>query len=562
MSGTLSQVSRDQRLRADHERHSEPCCELRRRTSDGPMKAFQEEDESFAVVSTLISQRVSTRRGLTGRNMGQGNNGGQDSSQESAVRNDLSGQVDGPVVQARDIYGDVNLTVDRSLQVIPDEELSEELRKSSQIWRARFSSVDYVNLPRMPMLSAGGAVMAAAKRAGLDGAKPFQGQGFGPGEFVRTVTPLFEIWDAEAIMLNESTIGKLCRGVLVSFEALMRCRNAPDVPLRASTGDLAKDPHLVFSVGDHRVILSFDPRWLTTSTANTTLHDAVRNPQVFSGLGQVASIFEDGSVRISALVYGQPQSHVQAQLEYGMEAELREPVGLTGADFRNELSAQEQWLLSVGRNRREKAVERFGVALFFDEDGLLPGQADRVVLAQALRVVPEYRRDLGVAVASLLIPKDITVADVAAHLLARSPALWKTFTVPGLITILRSRNVAIVAVSGITAEQASDLDEVMRREATTYLGGIEIDWDLRMHSTLFPAREQYHLVGSELRLRYSAESRAIAEANGEDLGAPLEEWLEEELFESVVWEEDKVQSSLDEYYAGLIVRKFLEDSAE
>lgn len=492
--------------------------------------------------------------------------GGEGASPEpSDVRNELSGQVAGPAIQAGAIHGDVSITMTGPLPVAEDtdEALAEELRRSSQIWRARFSSVDLVNLPRVAMLTQGNAVAAAARRAGLDSTRPFGGQGMAPGEFVRIVRPLFETWDAEAVTLCERTAEKVHRGLLVSFESAMRCSNPPEVPLKGPTGVLAKDPHLIFSIGARKVVITFDPRWLTTATSNTTLHEAAREPLVFSGIGTVASLSEEGHIRVSALVFGQPETLVQAQFNYLRKSVLPEPPGLTLADFRNELSGSELSQLYGDQSQGRGAVSRKSVALLFDEDEVLPGQIDRDVLTQVSRVVPEYRRDLGMAVASLLFDGNgVAAADLAAHFLAREPALWKSLTVPSLTTLIRSCNLAVATVSGLSEEQAADLHEAMREAVSSYLGYVEVDRNLPLHERLLPKHDEYHVVGAELRLVYSAARRALDEANGEDLEAPLDEWRQRGLFRCVEWEEDLEQSAAERKEASMIMEAWMNAQSE
>ncbi|MEV7466814.1 hypothetical protein AB0O20_09940 [Streptomyces kronopolitis] len=457
----------------------------------------------------------------------------------------------------------ITMTGPPSVAEVTEEALAEELRRSSQIWRARFSSVDLVNLPRMAMLAQTNAVAAAARRAGLDSTRPFGGQGAAPGEFVRIVRPLFETWDAEAVTLSERTAEKVHRGLLVSFEGAMRCSNPPEVPLKEPTGVVTRDPHLVFSVGARRVVVTFDPRWLTTSTATTTLHEAAQEPLVFSGIGTVASVSEGGQIRISALVFGQPETLVQAQFEYAKQSLIPEPPGLTWMDFRNELSKSELAQLHLGQSRERGTVSRKSIALLFDEDEVLPGQIDRDVLTQVSRVVPEYRRDLGVAIASLLFnDSGVAVADLAAHFLAREPALWKTLTVPGLTTLIKSFNLAVSTVSGLSEEQAADLDAAMRETVSSYLGCVEVDRNLPLHERLLPTHDDYHVAGAELRLVYSAARRLQDEANGEDLEAPLNEWRGRGLFHTVRWEEDLEQSAAEEKEASMLIQAWLNAQSE
>ncbi|RPE33407.1 hypothetical protein EDD38_1696 [Kitasatospora cineracea] len=418
------------------------------------------------------------------------------------------------------------------------------------------------------MLSDGAAVLAAAKRAGLDTAAPLLlGQGMAAGLFVSLVKPVFETWSTEATALRESTIEKVRPGMLVSFEARARCRNAPKSPPRQLTGIPEQDPHLFFRIGGRSVLVGFDPRWLTTSTASGTLHDAARNPLEYSGLGLVRSVSEDGQVRVSALVFGRPQTPAQSQFEYAKKATLRSPAGLTEADFRNELAADDRKAPRSARPQGRNSVNRLDVTLFFDEDKLLfPGHLEREVMTQLVRVIPEYRRDVGVAVASLavygVLGQGARPADIAAHLLAREPGLWKTFTVPGLSALVGSVNLAVATVVGIGQEQVGDLHEVMQMEVSSYLGGVELDRNLPMHRGLLPERDQFHVVGAELRLKYSAASRYLAEINGEDLDEPLDEWRERGLFRSVVWEEDVAQSTVDEQAAASLLQAWSHPRSE
>ncbi len=408
------------------------------------------------------------------------------------------------------------------------------------------------------MLASGTPIVNAARRTGLDTSKPFYGQGMAPGLFVADVKSLFETWDTEAVVLDERTVGQVRRGMLVSFETSMRCVNPPKLPPKAPTGDLAKDPYLAFQAGVHRVIVSFDSQWLTTTTAGLTLHDAAKHPQIHSGLGQVMAVSE-GGIRVSSLVFGQPQSADQALWNYVVSAGLSIAGDLSADDFRNEFSTSEKISPLAGHSLGKENMERLGVVLLFSEDQVIPGEIDRVVLGQIVRVVPEFRRSLGVAVASLFPPESIGTADLSAHLLVKEPPLWKTFTVPGLAALIKTRNLAVAVISGVTRTQAADLDEAMREGTTAYCGALELDLTLSMHRTLFPEVDRYHVVGAELRLRYSAANRAIDETNNEPWDESLRAWLDEGLFRTVVWEEDEAQSAAEEQEAELIMEAWLRD---
>ncbi len=167
------------------------------------------------------------------------------------------------------------------------------------------------------------------------------------------------------------------------------------------------------------------------------------------------------------------------------------------------------------------------------------------------------------AVASLFFDGNgAAPADLAARFLAREPALWKSLTVPGLTTLIRSCNLAVATVSGLSEEQAADLHEAMREAVASYLGYVEVDKKLPLHEQLLPEHDDYHVVGAELRLVYSAAKRALDEANGEDLEAPLNEWRQGGLFSSVEWEEDLEQSAVEQKEASMIIEAWLNAQSE
>ncbi|OLT24061.1 hypothetical protein BJF79_13975 [Actinomadura sp. CNU-125] len=426
-----------------------------------------------------------------------------------------------------------------------DEELAEELRRSARVWRSRFANVDFVNLPRVAMLAAGGPVMSVARSAGLDVTRPFHGQGMAPGTFVGKVRPLFDAWDAEAVVLDETTVGKMRGGVLVSFEASMRCVNPPAAPPQPPSGNLARDPHLVFSVGGQSVIVSFDPQWLTTATAGTTLHDAAEEPQVYSGLGRVASVSADGRVRISALVFGQPQTTEQALWNL-LTSRRTMPRVLDVADVRNAPPPVAEVPL-----RAVETVERLEVAFFFDEGRDMPPHIDLAVLTRVARTVPEYRRDLEVTVASLLPPDGTDATDateVAEGILLGNPVRGGMPKVEELAGQINCGSLAVATVTNLTRAQAADLDAVMPGADVSYLGCVELDRNLAMHRLLFPEQEHYRVDGTELLLLDSVTERYGADSYGDDLEAVMEGLRDQGVYRSVVRVYDQPHTPLSEVF--------------
>jgi hypothetical protein len=61
------------------------------------------------------------------------------------------------------------------------------LRQAGEKWNRTLSMVDFVNLPRMPLLAGGEVIEAAAREAELDPERPFRTQGMRAGLFVERV---------------------------------------------------------------------------------------------------------------------------------------------------------------------------------------------------------------------------------------------------------------------------------------------------------------------------------------------------------------------------------------
>ncbi|MEU8974729.1 hypothetical protein AB0D11_36650 [Streptomyces monashensis] len=427
------------------------------------------------------------------------------------------------------------------------------LRKAGQAWRMSYSSIDYLNVPRVAMLPGGDVVQQAAQRAGLDPTRPFSGQGFAPGMFVGTVRPVFESWREHAVPLDETRLDTIRQGMYVAFNAPMRSRNVSNRPFpRPLTGAWQDDPYLSFRLDGRTVVIRYDPQWLTTATAGTDLVSAAAEQATYAGIGLVVGESAD-AIRISALFFGKPQTAEGAFMKYVIQGETKIARTVYVDDFETGLSSSGSGSRLLGATR-EPSNDDVTVALHFNELEVDPGQIQRETFRQLMRVVPEFRRDLTVAVGTFFTYSGLTSMpkplDIAAAHLAGEPKVWSTHSASGLGTLLADVEVAFALVRGVRRGQLDDLHQALLADSESYLGAVEVNLRRPTHRHFYGVSPRYRLVEADLRLLYSAK-----EYYGE-LGdwdhrphELLDEWESEEIFKSVAWEEDKEQSAADERQA-------------
>jgi hypothetical protein len=202
-------------------------------------------------------------------------------------------------------------------------------------------------------LPGGEAIWAAAKELGIDDEKPLVRNGVRSGSFVGRITPIVESLNARAIPLDDD-LPHIVVGALVSFDGAMRSRNTL-LPSELSSLDATWDrvPRLEFGAGRYRVMVRYDPRWLTTNTAFVDLKQAEKEEAVYSGLGVVVGI-TDEVIRISALVFGKPMSNEAAAFEHAMYVFQQE--GMFGISTR----------ISTSRGPRSGSQIRLAAPMWFD----------------------------------------------------------------------------------------------------------------------------------------------------------------------------------------------------
>ncbi|MEU6788814.1 HNH endonuclease signature motif containing protein [Nonomuraea angiospora] len=411
------------------------------------------------------------------------------------------------------------------------------LRRAGQAWKMSYSSIDYLNVPRVAMLPSGNVVQQAAQRAGLDPTRPFAGQGFAPGIFVGTVRPVFESWRERAVPLDEARPHVIEQGMYVAFNTSMRSRS--------TSGQF---PYLFFRLGGRTVTIRYDPKWLTTSTAGSDLIDAETEQITYAGIGLVVGTTTD-RIRISALFFGKPQTAEGALLKHLLQGDGPIAHTLAVSDFETGLPAHGSNLQLPGEIRAP-LNDYVTVALHFNELEVDPGQIERETFRQLMRVVPEFRRDLTIAVSALFIHTAPILPPeprhIAAALLAGTPKVWSTHSIDGLGALLVGMEVAFALVRGVRRGELDDLHQALLAGSESYLGAVEVNLRRPAHQRFYDVRPRYRLVEADLRLLYSAQEyygeRGDWDHRPHDL---LAEWEADEVFKSVSWEEDEEQSAAD-----------------
>ncbi|MGW3421320.1 HNH endonuclease signature motif containing protein [Streptomyces phaeochromogenes] len=442
-------------------------------------------------------------------------------------------------------------TTEDLLKIKRDHEtLMAVMRQSAQPWSMSYSNIDYVNMPRVAMLLSGHAVLQVAQRAGLDPQKPFRQQGAAPGFFVGELRPAFEAWRERAVPLDAARLADIRPGMYVTFDAFVRSHNTLSGTLQQRPdGSWSGNPTLSFPLDGRAITIRYDPAWLTTSTATNDLVTAESEPARYAGFGLVVSVSEK-NVRVSAHVFGRPQTSFGAYMKYTMHSKGTMTQHLDTDDFPVNASTSPSTSHGLPSGTSSRGNGTVSAALHFDEDSLVPGQLERETFRQLMRVVPEIRRDITIGVQSLatstLTSHGMSPIDLAAELLGGSPKVWSSHSIDAWGTMLRTKEMAFACVRGIRQGDLTDLHHELLSHSDSYLGALQVRTERPLHKFLYGEPPGFRIAGADLRLLYSAreysEEYGIEDQRDHDR---LSEWEDAEGFRSVSWEEDEEQSAED-----------------
>jgi hypothetical protein len=180
---------------------------------------------------------------------------------------------------------------------------------SEKIWGRQFSALTYVNIPRLSIM---------ASQAGFDldcpvdieGDKPLFLYGYEINYIMSYFSKLIESLSIPALPLRHLLAAKEIDsvGAIVSFKEVFRTKNGPDIPMKgqktlAINADWEKSPHVYFKSNNKKIVMVYDPCWVTTSTAHCELKDGTTT---LVGIGLVKKITRD-LMFVSPLVLGLPK---------------------------------------------------------------------------------------------------------------------------------------------------------------------------------------------------------------------------------------------------------------
>lgn len=187
--------------------------------------------------------------------------------------------------------------------------LEERLRLETS-WTTKLHNFYYLNVPRLLVLSALAGKSLDLSRYGHIVA--LHELGWELNGLMMGFKALLKQVELKAIALDQAVaLGPDARGVVVSFNQQFRTKNIdmPESPagyLTAVRGDPVKDPQIHAKLGQRKITLIVDPRWITTTTAFVQFRPSGGRGD-FAGIGLVNAIRDD-SVSVTPLVIGLPSN--------------------------------------------------------------------------------------------------------------------------------------------------------------------------------------------------------------------------------------------------------------
>lgn len=179
-------------------------------------------------------------------------------------------------------------------------------------WRTKLHNFYYINVPRLNLLAASSGVSLDLSQYGEIVA--LHELGWGLNGLMLGFRDLITNIELKSVTLEEAVqLGQAARGLLVSFDRDFRTKNIdiPDNPAgykNAIKGNLNRDPHIYSKLGDTKVVLIVDPRWVTTTTAFVQFRPSGGKGK-FAGLGIVNSCdLETKVMSVTPLLLGLPSN--------------------------------------------------------------------------------------------------------------------------------------------------------------------------------------------------------------------------------------------------------------
>ena len=193
-------------------------------------------------------------------------------------------------------------TTDKLLEM----KLNHETRMCAQrlegsAYGPRFTTISYLNIPRILMDIAASGNIVSWDGLDLDGVYSLRGLGMMQ---LATITGVFkkliQEWGVDrSYHVNALDLGKcediteVDTGIRIHFDQSMRTKNGKKLLHDAfvTHGNIQTDPHIYCSVGKRKVCFFIDPRWVTTSTAFSIFLSGATSR--IAGLGVIKQVTDE-----------------------------------------------------------------------------------------------------------------------------------------------------------------------------------------------------------------------------------------------------------------------------
>lgn len=187
-------------------------------------------------------------------------------------------------------------------------------------WRSNISQLTYINVPRLCEQSELQGLQVDLRS--YKESQTLHSLGWDLNHVMSAFQTVLAHLSVDAVPIQGIRLHEGFIGTPISFDRqTFRTKNVPfEVSSRVQdlpkfTGNLAKDPHIYARMGQFRIVLFVNPRWITTSTAFTLFRPS-SGQSIFSGLGRVTGVdYEAAVITVTPLVMGVPKGPFDEFLE-------------------------------------------------------------------------------------------------------------------------------------------------------------------------------------------------------------------------------------------------------
>ena len=187
-------------------------------------------------------------------------------------------------------------------------------------WQSNLSQLTYINVPRLCEQAELQGFNVDLRQYKND--QTLHSLGWELNHVMSSFQAALSRLSVDAVPLRSINLHEGFIGTPISFDRQrFRTKNVPfDVAAKAAdlpkfTADLSKDPHIYARLGEFRVVLFIDARWITTTTAFTLFRPS-SGQSTFSGLGRITGVdYEAALITVTPWVIGLPKGPLDQLFE-------------------------------------------------------------------------------------------------------------------------------------------------------------------------------------------------------------------------------------------------------